>query len=379
MKEQWYNLSPDEALQALDSKRSGLNETLAKERLGQYGPNELAHKKKEPPILVFLRQFLSPLIYVLLVAAIISIIAQHYLDAWVIVAVLLLNAVIGFVQETRAESAMEALIKMAAPRAKVRRDGDIKLLPTREIVPGDILLLETGDKVPTDARLLEVSNLKVNEAALTGESMPIDKHTKACGEVLAVADRKNMVFMGTIVTYGRATAIAVRTGMSTEIGRIAAAIQEIKTERTPLQKSISKLSRYIVFIILSIIGLLIALGFARGLDMLEIFLLAAAAAVSAIPEGLPAVVTVVLAIGMQIMARRNAIIRKLAAVETLGSTTVICSDKTGTLTLNQMTVRRLYVDGKLIEVTGEGYEPRGEFHRDGQALNPESNDQLAPL
>ena len=377
MKEQWYNLSPDEALQALDSKRSGLNETLAKERLTQYGPNELARKKKEPPILVFLKQFLSPLIYVLLVATIISIIAQHYLDAWVIAAVLLLNAAIGFVQETRAENAMEALIKMAAPRAKVRRNGNIELLPTREIVPGDILLLETGDKVPTDARLLEISNLKVNEAALTGESMPVDKHTKACDEVLAVADRKTMVFMGTIITYGRATAIAVRTGMSTEIGRIAAAIQEIKPERTPLQKSISKLSRYIVVIILGVIGLLIALGFARGLDTLEIFLLAIAAAVSAIPEGLPAVVTVVLAIGMQTMARRNAIIRKLAAVETLGSTTVICSDKTGTLTLNQMTVRRLYVDGQLIEVTGEGYEPHGEFYRDGQALNPESNDQLA--
>ncbi len=379
MKDQWHNLSPDEALQALGSRRSGLSETETKARLLQYGPNKLTGKKKTPPVLVFLRQFLSPLIYVLLVAVIISVIVGHFIDAGVILGVLLLNAVIGFVQETRAERAMEALIQMAAPRATVRRDGKVKLLPAREIVPGDILLFETGDKVPADARLIEVSNLKVNESTLTGESVPVDKHTKALGGELSVVERKNLVYMGTIVTYGRAVAVATGTGMLTEIGKIATAIQEVKPEKTPLQKSISKLSQYIIVLFLGVLSLLVVVGLLKGLGWLEVFLLAVAAAVSAIPEGLPAVVTVVLAVGMRIMAHRNVIIRKLVAVETLGSATVICSDKTGTLTLSEMTVRRLYVDDKWIEVTGEGYEPKGEFRQDGQRLNLESEPPLTAL
>jgi Ca2+-transporting ATPase len=379
MNEQWHLLSPNEALQALNSKRSGLTETEAKSRFSQYGPNELKGKKKTPPILIFLRQFLSPLIYVLLVAAIISIIVEHFIDAGVIIGVLLLNAAIGFIQETRAEKAMEALIQMAAPKARVRRDGKVELIPARQIVPGDMLLLETGDRVPADARLIEVSNLKMNEAMLTGESMPVDKRTEALREEVPMAERKNIVHMGTIVNYGRATAMAVRTGMATDIGKIATAIQEIKPEKTPLQKNISKISRYIVILFLAICALLVAVGVLKGLAWLEVFLLAVAAAVSAIPEGLPAVVTVVLAIGMRVMARRNAIIRKLVAVETLGSATVICSDKTGTLTLNAMTVQRLYVDGQCIEVTGEGYVPQGEFRRDGQIVNPKSEPPLALL
>jgi len=379
MNEQWHLLRTDEALPALNSKRSGLTETDAKARLSQYGPNELKGKKKTPPILVFLRQFLSPLIYVLLVAVIISVIVEHFIDAGVIMGVLLLNAAIGFIQETRAEKAMEALIQMAAPRATVRRDGRVRLIPAKQIVPGDILLLETGDRVPADARLIEVSNLKVNEAMLTGESMPVDKHTEALHEEVPMAERKNMVHMGTTVNYGRATAMAVRTGMATDIGRIATAIQEIKPEKTPLQKNISKLSRYIVALFLAICALLVIVGVLKGLAWLDVFLLAVAAAVSAIPEGLPAVLTVVLAVGMRIMARRNAIIRKLVAVETLGSATVICSDKTGTLTLNEMTVQRLYVDGQWIEVTGEGYVPRGEFRRDGQIVNPENERPLTLL
>jgi len=379
MNEQWHLLSPNEALQTLNSKRSGLTETEAKSRFSQYGPNELKGKKKTPPILIFLRQFLSPLIYVLLVAAIISIIVEHFIDAGVIIGVLLLNAAIGFIQETRAEKAMEALIQMAAPKARVRRDGKVELIPAKQIVPGDVLLLETGDRVPADARLIEVSNLKVNEAMLTGESMTVDKRTEALREEVPVAERKNMVHMGTIVNYGRATAMAVRTGMATDIGKIATAIQEIKPEKTPLQKNISKISRYIVILFLVICALLVAVGLLKGLAWLEVFLLAVAAAVSAIPEGLPAVVTVVLAIGMRVMARRNAIIRKLVAVETLGSATVICSDKTGTLTLNAMTVQRLYVDGQWIEATGEGYVPQGEFRRDGQKVSPGSEPPLALL
>jgi Ca2+-transporting ATPase len=379
MAEQWHSLPHDEALLALNSRRSGLSEAEAKARLLQYGANELKGRKKTPPILVFLRQFLSPLIYILLVAVIISVIVEHFIDAAVISGVLLLNAVVGFMQETRAERAMEALIKMAAPRSRVRRDGNVKLIPAREIVPGDILLLETGDRVPADARLIDVSNLKINEAILTGESMPVDKHTEALGEAAVIAERKNLVHMGTIVTYGRATAVATRTGMSTEIGRIATAIQEVKPEKTPLQKNIAKLSQYIIVIFLGVCGLLVAAGVLKGLGWLEVFLLAVAAAVSAIPEGLPAVVTVVLAAGMRIMAQRNAVIRKLVAVETLGSATVICSDKTGTLTLNEMTVRRLYVDGQWIEVTGQGYQPEGEFRRDGQIMDPEGELPLTLL
>jgi len=377
MQEKWHNLSPDETLRALGSRRSGLAEEEAKALLLQYGTNELKGKKKTLPVVVFLRQFLSPLIYVLLVAAAISIVVEHFIDAWVILGVLVLNAVIGYLQETRAEKAMEALIQMAAPRARVRRGGDVKMMPAKEIVPGDILLLETGDKVPADARLVEESNLKVNESALTGESVAVDKSTRALAGEIPIAEKKNLVYMGTIVTYGRATAVVISTGMSTEMGKIATGIQEVKPEKTPLQKSISKLSRYLVGLFLGVCGLLIGVGVLKGLEWLEVFLLAVAAAVSAIPEGLPAVVTVVLAMGMRTMARRNAIIRKLVAVETLGSATVICSDKTGTLTLNQMTVRRIYLDGGWIEVTGEGYEPEGEFHRDGRKLKLEDEPALA--
>ena len=377
MKEQWYNLSTDETLRRFNSRRSGLTDAEVRTRLLQYGSNELKAKKKPLPILVFLRQFLSPLIYVLLAAVVVSVIVEHFIDATVIMGVLLLNAIIGFIQETRAEQAMEALIQMAAPKARVRRDGSVNQIAAREIVPGDILLLETGDKVPADARLIEVSNLKVNEATLTGESMPVDKRTNALGESVSMAERKNMVYMGTIVTYGRTTAMVVRTGMSTEIGTIAATMQEIKSEKTPLQKSVSKLSQYIVVLLLGILGLLVAVGILRGLSWLEMFLLAVAAAVSAIPEGLPAVVTVVLAMGMRTMARRNVIIRKLVAVETLGSAAVICSDKTGTMTLNEMTVRQMYVAGQWIEVTGEGYEPWGELRKNGQKISLESEPTLA--
>jgi Ca2+-transporting ATPase len=377
MAERWYDLNADDIIRSLQSTRAGLSATEAGSRLRRYGPNQLEGRKKTPPVLVFLAQFLSPLIYILLIAAVISIVVGHFMDAWVILAVLVLNAVIGFVQETRAEKAMEALIRMAAPQANVRRGGSIREVPAREIVPGDILLLETGDKVPADARLIEASNLKVNESILTGESVPVDKYTRSLAGEMPVAERKNMVFMGTVVTYGRAVAVAVQTGMATEIGKIATGIQEVKPEKTPLQKSIAKLSRYLIGIFLGVCALLVVVGLLKGMAWLEVFLLAVAAAVSAIPEGLPAVVTVVLAMGMRVMAHRNAIIRKLVAVETLGSATVICSDKTGTLTLNQMTVRRLYIDGRWIEVTGEGYMPEGEFYSDGQKLNPEDEPHLS--
>jgi Ca2+-transporting ATPase len=376
MSEQWYNLSLDETLQALDSKHAGLDAAEAAARLAQHGPNQLEGRKKTPPVVVFFRQFFSPLIYVLLVAVAISFVVGHFMDGWVILAVLVLNAVIGFMQETRAEKAMEALIRMAAPQATVRRGGVIRNIHAREVVPGDILLFESGDKVPADARLIEASNLKVNEATLTGESVPVDKHTRALPGELTVSGRKNMIFMGTVVTYGRATAVVARTGMATEMGKIATGIQEVTPEKTPLQKSISKLSKYIIGLFLGICVLLAIVGLLKGMEWLEVFLLAVAAAVSAIPEGLPAVVTVVLAMGMRFMAHRNAVIRRLVAVETLGSATVICSDKTGTLTLNQMTVRRLFLGGRWVQVTGEGYLPEGEFVVGEEKLAPENEPVL---
>lgn len=377
--DRWHNLNAEEALERLGSRHSGLTDDEAKERFLKYGPNEMRREKKDPAILLFLRQFLSPLIYVLLVAGIVSLAVGHVTDAGVIFGVLLLNSAIGFFQERQAEKSMTALLEMAAPRARVRRNGNAEVLAAREIVPGDVVLVEAGDRVPADMRLMEAFNLKANESTLTGESMPSDKMSGQIEGEAPVADRKNLLFMGTMVTSGRAVGVAVGTGMSTEMGKIAAGIQQIKPEKTPLQESVARLSRYLVFIFLGVTALLLAVGVFQGLGWLDMFLLAIAAAVAAIPEGLPAVLTVVLSIGMRAMARRNAIIRKLVAVETLGSATVICSDKTGTLTLNQMTVQRLYSDGEEIEVTGKGYDPKGEFRCNGGTVNPQENRHLAML
>ncbi len=381
----WHSLTPEEVISKTGSRISGLTGEEAKERLAQYGANELTGKKKSPLVIVFLRQFLSPLIYVLLAAGAISLLSQfftgeqHYLDAVVIFGVIILNAVIGTVQESQAEQAMEALLEMAAPKAKVRRNGNIETIPAREIVPGDIILFEPGDKVPADARLLESANLRVNESALTGESVPVEKQLVPVAEDAIIPERLNMLFTSTIITGGRATGVAVLTGMKTEIGKIATGLDEVKQEDTPLQRNIKKLSQYLVFVFLGVSALLVVVGLAQGLGLFDLFLLAIAAAVASIPEGLPAVVTVVLAIGMRAMARRNSIIRKLVAVETLGSATVICSDKTGTLTLNQMTVRRLFTNASYIEITGEGYEPKGEFKQDGNSINPADDEQILLL
>lgn len=379
MEEKWHNLSTEQTLQILRTAHSGLSEVEAQERVLQYGLNVLKPKKKASPVVVFLRQFLSPLIYILLAAAIISAMVEHYLDAYVIAGILMLNAIIGFTQETRAEKAMEALIRLAAPKAKVRRNGKVKLIPAEEVVPGDMVIMEVGDRVPADARIIEAAELKANESALTGESMPVEKHTAVLHGEITVADRKNMVYTHTTISSGKAIAVAVATGMSTEIGKIASAMEEVKPEQTPLQKSIAKLSHFVIILFLGLCALLVVVGILQGLGLVDISLVAIAAAVSAVPEGLPAVVTVVLATGMRVMADRNAIIRRLVAVETLGSATVICSDKTGTLTLNEMTVKQIYVDGESIEVTGKGYQPQGEFRRDDQLLEPQSDHALSLL
>ncbi len=381
----WHGLTLEEALSKTGSSTSGLTATEAAERLVKYGPNELRVTKKPPLIKVFLRQFLSPLIYVLLAAGIISLVSQfftgeeHFIDAFVIFGVIILNAAIGTFQESQAEKAMDALLEMAAPRAKVKRNGKIETIPACEIVPGDIVLFENGDKIPADIRLIESVNLKVNESALTGESVPVEKRIDPVPEDAIIAERVNMLFMSTTVTSGRASGVAVLTGMETEIGKIATGLEEVKQEDTPLQRNIRKLSKHLVFVFLGVSLLLVVVGLLQGLDLFDLFMLAIAAAVASIPEGLAPVVTVVLAIGMRTMARHNAIIRKLIAVETLGSATVICTDKTGTLTLNQMTVRRLFSDGKFFEITGEGYEPQGEFMEGGRSIDLEKNGQIMLL
>ncbi len=376
MAENWHALAPAATLAKLGSRVSGLTEAEVQARQAKYGPNSLEVKAGKSPLMVFLAQFASPLVYVLMAAAIVSAVAGHPVDTLTIVGVLLVNAIIGFVQETRAEKAMAALREMAAPKSRVRRDDKLMEIPAKELVPGDIVIVEDGDRVPADARLIELAGLRVNESSLTGESEPVEKSIDALSGDVTIADRTDMLFQSTAITQGKAVAVVVSTGMDTELGRIAGSLSGITEEKTPLQKSISRLSNFLVFILLGVCGLILVAGLLRGLEPLEMFLLAVAAAVSAIPEGLPAVVTVVLAIGMRVMAQRHAIIRRLSAVETLGSATIILSDKTGTLTLNQMTVRKLYYDGRTVDITGEGYRPEGEFRQDGHKIDAGGDDGL---
>ncbi len=338
----------------LDLKTSleGLSAVEASRRIQTHGLNLLESRDRPAPFSIFFRQFLNPLVYILIVAASIKAYVKGPLDALIIVGVLLFMAIIGFIQEMRAESAMASLLRLAAPKAKVLRNGFVQIIESRLIVPGDVIILETGDMIPSDARLIEAVNLKVNESSLTGESLPVLKNVNIIAQDAPLAERRNMVFMGTTITYGRGKAVVVETGMKTEIGRIAKAVRTIRKDRSSLQKSIDDLGHALIWIVLGFCALLFVMGLWKGMDLTEVFMLAVSAAVAAIPESLPAVVTIVLAMGMQRMAKNQAIIRKLIAVETLGSTTVICSDKTGTLTLNQMTVKRVFVHDRWIDAGG---------------------------
>jgi len=365
---QEYRRTVNEVVSNLESDLFGLTDSEAQKRYHEYGSNQLTAKKKLTAIVIFFRQFLNPLVYILVAAATIKAVVKGPLDALTIVAVLLFMAIIGFIQEFRAGKAMDALLQLAAPKAKVKRNGNIEVIPARGIVPGDIVIVEAGDKVPADGRLIESVNLKINESSLTGESLPVEKNSEAVDRDVPLGERKNMVFTGSVVVAGRGQAVITATGMRTEIGKIASAVQGIKEEKTSLQKSIDKLGTWLIWIILGVCSVLVMLGLWKNMSLVDVFMLAVAAAVAAIPEGLPAVVTVVLAAGMQRMARHNAIIRKLIAVETLGSTTVICSDKTGTLTLNQMTVKEIFTDRKTIEISGQGYAPQGDFSFKGQPV-----------
>lgn len=362
-KRPWYQLSVEETSKELgtDAKK-GLSSAEAQERLAKYGANELAHKEGPSVLQMFLEQFKDFMIIILIVASIVSMLVGEVVDSFVIIGIVILNACLGVFQEYRAGKAMEALKKMSAPNAKVIRDGKIQTIAAVDLVPGDLAILETGDYVPADMRIIDSVNLKVEEAALTGESVPVEKYADVDLEGdIGLGDQINSGFMSTLVTYGRGQGIVTTTGMNTIMGKIAEMIQEDDEEDTPLQKKLTQLGKVLGTACLVICAIVFAMGLMRGEELIAMFMTAISLAVAAIPEGLPAVVTIVLALGMQRMVKHNSIMKKLHAVETLGGTTVICSDKTGTLTQNQMTTVKMYVSGTEISVTGEGYNPTGDM------------------
>jgi Ca2+-transporting ATPase len=368
----WHALSREEVLNKLDTGLDqGLSETQAGERLEKYGYNQLEEGKKTTFLQMVIAQLNSFVVILLIVAAVISAFLGEIVDSVAIITIVILNTIMGVVQESRAQNALDALKKMAAPEAMVLRGGRRVSVPSRELVPGDIVFLETGNYVPADVRLLEAVNLRIDEAALTGESVPVEKNAASVFEAeSALGDRKNTAFSGTVVTYGRGKGVVVSTGMHTQIGLIATMLQSVEEEETPLQKRLDQLGKTLGYACLVISGLVFLSGMLEGGDPLEMFMVAVSLAIAAVPEGLPAVVTISLALGMQEMIKRHALIRKLSSVETLGSATVICSDKTGTLTQNAMTVTRVWVDGQMLEITGSGYVPEGEFRQDGKKVDP---------
>ena len=361
----------------LTTSGTGISHEEAKQRLLRYGKNEIKEEEPISVLNIFISQFKSFIIGILVIAVVISILIHEYLDAAVIGIILLLNAFLGFIQEYRAEKSIEALKKMASLQAVIIRDGKEKKIDAKELVPGDIILLETGEKVPADARLIEIANLQTQEASLTGESLPVKKEIAVLAANTPVADRRNMIFSGTIITNGRGKAVVVHTGMETEFGKIAKMIQKVMVEPpTPLQRKLKIFGEWLGLATIIICLAVFLIGLGAKVPVLEMFIAALSLAVAAIPEGLPAVVTISLALGIKRMVKRHALIRKLPFVETLGSTTVICSDKTGTLTMNEMTVRKIYANDKVISVSGRGYETTGNFYEADKKIDAKEISQL---
>ena len=357
-----YQLSPKELFKQLSTSEAGLSAAEAAERLIQHGPNRLGDEEKISRLAILVRQFTSPLIFILLIAAVVTGLLEEYIDTGVILAVVILNAVIGYFQEYRAEQSVRALKKMVVPRARVIRDGKEREVDSVDLVPGDVVLLTSGVKVPADLRLTQVLELKTDESMLTGESLPAEKSSGPINEQnLPPGHQKNMAFLGTVVVSGRGRGLVVATGQGSVLGSIAREMREATVAQAPLQEKFHRFSTRIGYVVLAASVLLFGIGVLVGETMKEMFMTAVAAAVATIPEGLPAVLTIALAVGVRSMARRNAIIRKLPAVETLGSTTVICTDKTGTLTKNEMTVKVVHDGEHVYQVTGTGYEPDGEL------------------
>ena len=370
---EWYQKSPEEVAEGLETSLSvGLTSESAQTKLQTVGPNELKEQEGKSFLQKLLAQFSDFLILILIAAALISVFVGEAKDAIVIMSIVIVNALLGLYQEGKAEKALEALKKMASPTAKVLRDGKPKEIPSSQLVPGDLVILETGDIIPADLRLVESSNLKVEEASLTGESVPVEKRAQETYTTeVSLGDRHNMAYMSTIITYGRGKGVVVETAEGTEIGKIAAMIQTFEEEATPLQKKLNQLGKVLGITTIAVCVAVFGIGLLQGREVLEMFMIAISLAVAAIPEGLPAIVTIVLAIGMNKMVERNAIVKKLLAVETLGATSVICTDKTGTLTQNEMTVVKVLADNKLIEVEGTGYEPVGDFKLNGATVDKE--------
>ncbi len=373
----WFHLDAEHVLRQLDvSPTQGLSSEEVQRRQFKYGLNAIPKKKQKTPLELFLQQFTQPLVVILLIATVITALLQEWVDSAVIFGVVFVNAVIGFIQESKALKAIEALAKSVASEATVIRDGEKRRIPSVELTIGDVVLLQSGDKVPADLRLVQVRELQVDESSLTGESVPVIKQTDALDADTVLGDRSNMAYSSTLVTYGTGVGVVVAIGRNTEIGKINEMIAEADVLETPLTQSIARFSKVLLYVILSLAALTFVVGLVRGEKWVDMFMAAVALAVGAIPEGLPAAVTITLAIGVARMAKRNAIIRKLPAVETLGSASVICSDKTGTLTQNQMTVQKIYAGSKLYSVTGVGYEPSGQFMHSEQAVSATENQAL---
>ncbi|WP_058554902.1 cation-transporting P-type ATPase [Thiohalocapsa sp. ML1] len=380
MDRHWHHLPEAEVADLCDADpERGLDRLEVEERQRRFGPNALTPRKGRGPLLRFLDQFNQALVYVLLAAIAVKLALGGYVDAGVIFGVVLLNAIIGFVQESKAASALDALSRALTTEATVVRAGERRRVDARELVPGDLVLLASGDKVPADLRLLRVRNLKVDESALTGESVPVEKRAGVLGHDTPLADRANMAYSSTFVTFGTAAGLVTATGDHTEVGRISELIAQAVPLETPLTRQIAQFSRLLLYGILALATLTFGIGLLHGESWVDMFMAAVALAVAMIPEGLPAVLTVTLAIGVARMARRHAIVRRLPAVETLGSTTVICSDKTGTLTRNEMTVQRLWAGGEEFALSGVGYSPRGELTDNGKPVKVAARRALLEL
>lgn len=377
----WYQLSVEETLSVLQTHPAkGLSPTEAGSRLGEQGPNELTEGKTVSPVTLFLNQFKDFMVLVLVGATLISGLLGEFLDAITIVAIIIMNGILGFIQEFRAERSLRALKELSAPHAKVLRDGQIEQLPAKDLVPGDVVVLEAGDRVPADIRWLETNGVYVEESALTGESVPVHKTVNPLEQPdVPLGDQRNLGFMGTLLTMGTARAVVVRTGMDTEMGKIAGLIESTEEMATPLQHRLEQLGKILIVVALALTVMVVVAGILHGQPAYAMFLAGVSLAVAAIPEGLPAIVTIALALGVQRMIKRKAIVRKLPSVETLGCASVICSDKTGTLTQNKMTVTHLWMGGKLLEVTGEGYDPHGEIKEGGQPADIRRDQTLRRL
>ncbi|MBX6394139.1 MAG: calcium-translocating P-type ATPase, SERCA-type [Alicyclobacillaceae bacterium] len=376
----WHTVDAETALSLLGSSWDGLSEEEVERRLREFGPNRIEEGKKISPLGIFLHQFRDFMVLVLLAATLISGLLGEYTDAVAIIAIIIVNGILGFLQEYRAEKSLASLRELTAPVAHVLRGGKKWLVPAADLVPGDVVFLEAGDRVPADLRLLQGQGLEIEESSLTGESVPAGKIFEPLDEEhLNLGDRRNMAYMGTLVTRGKAMAVVVATGMKTEMGLIADLIQQSEEVQTPLQRRLDQLGKILVWVALGITALVVVIGILEGHGVYDMFLAGVSLAVAVIPEGLPAIVTIALALGVQRMIRRRAIVRRLPAVETLGCATVICSDKTGTLTQNKMTVQAVWAAGRQIRVTGAGYVPAGEFLKENKAVDPKKDPDLLRL